>query len=316
MNFNNTKSLIENVIVDLAENEPLSKILLKVQVVAHQLKNEKFRKWIENEMNGSYKTKGELPEYRICNCEVLSNISNGHGILKNLTISTEMFSNKDATYLAKHVLFYEAISEIDNYANCQKSLKKMLPNVVLHYINQTLNPGWNTIDAWQTIPGPMCKTIIDTFKSKLLQFFLELNEEIGINVDFDAIQNKNKIEKIMNTTINAGVVTTGPNASLNISNSNVVGGINNQLIISEETRNEIEKIVKEIADSIEIFINSQDEVISELNRIQTQLKKENPKAGIIKNSFEFLKKLFTEVVAVGTAPVVLEGINKAIELIK
>ncbi|MEO7044575.1 MAG: hypothetical protein ABI091_04660 [Ferruginibacter sp.] len=106
----------------------------------------------------------------------------------------------------------------------------------------------------------MCKTIIDTFKSKLLQFFLELNEDIGINVDFDAIQNKNKIEKIMNTTINAGVVTTGKNASISISNSNINGGQNSTIIISKTTSREIEEVLKLIEKSIDIFSESQDEI--------------------------------------------------------
>lgn len=315
MNIGNTKSLIENVIGDLAENEPLTKILLKVQIIAHRLKNEEFKKWIQNEMNGNYVTKEELPNYRICNCEVLSNISNGHGILKNLAVSTEMFSNKDAIYLAQHVLFYEPISEINEYANSQKSMRKRLPAVVIHFINETLNPGWNTLDAWQIITASMCKTTIDTFKTKLLQFFLELNEEMEINIDFDVIQNKNKIEKIMNTTINAGVVTTGKNASISVSNSSISGGQNNTMIISETTSREIEEVLKLVEKSIGIFSESQDEIQSEIERIKIQLRKQTPKIGIIKNSLEFIKKIFIEVVAIGTAPFVLEGLNKVIELL-
>lgn len=316
MELNKIKNLIEDVIEDLTNAEPLNKILLKVQVIAYNLKNEKFKEWIENEVNGKYLAKEELPEYRISNCEVFSDISNQRGIMKNFKIPTEMFSNSDAAELATTILFYEPICEISQLGDTHKDLKKFLPNVFFQFINNILNPGWKTISAWQVISNITCKNIVETFKSKLLQFFLELNEEMEINVDFDVITNKTKIDKIMNTTINAGVVTTGQNSSITVSNSNVVGGTNNQLIISDETRNEIEKVVKQIGDSLEIFNSSQDEVISELSRIQTQLKKENPKQSIIKNSFEFLKKLFTEVVTAGTAPVVLEGINKVIELIK
>ncbi len=209
MNLNKTKNLIESVIGDLSENEPLNKILLKVQVISHQLKNPKFNTWFENETKGNYQTVEELPEYRISNCEVLSNVSNNHGMFRNVSVPTEMFSNDKAKKVVKTVLFYEPISEIDQFAKSNETMKKMLPNVVLHYINETLNPGWHTLDAWQVISIPMCQTIVGTFKSKLLQFFLELNEEMEINVDFDVINNKSKIEKIMNTTINAGVVTTG-----------------------------------------------------------------------------------------------------------
>ncbi len=54
--------------------------------------------------------------------------------------------------------------------------------------------------------------------------------------------------------------------------------------------------------------------MSEINRIKIQLNKESPKIGIIKGSFEFLKNLFIEVVATGSAPLVLEGIDNVIGL--
>ena len=38
----NVKALIESVVQDLIENQPLTSILLKVQAIAHYLHNEQF----------------------------------------------------------------------------------------------------------------------------------------------------------------------------------------------------------------------------------------------------------------------------------
>ncbi len=50
----------------------------------------------------------------------------------------------------------------------------------------------------------------------------------------------------------------GVNSSVTVSNSNVIGGENNTVKISEDTRNNIEEVLQLIESSIEIFSESQD----------------------------------------------------------
>lgn len=315
MNSEKIKDLIESAIEDFTNDEALSKILMKVQVIAHYLKNSMFSTWLSNEINAGYETKDSLREYRISNCEVFCNISSMAGMYQNIKVSTELFSNEKAKEVARIVLFYETILEIEGFSNSQKSLKKFLPNTLLFYINETLTPGWNTIDAWQVISNFTCKSIVENFKSKLLQFFLELSEQLEINVNFNVMANKKRIDKIVCDTIYAGIVSTGSNSSIGIYKSHIVGGSSNQVSLNVDIKNEIEKVIRNIEGSLKIFGNSQDEVKSEIDRIKIQIAKEKPKLSILKNSFEMLKSIFVEVVATGTAPLILEGINNITKLL-
>ena len=61
----NVKILIEDVIINLANNCPIESISSKVQVISRLLKNDKFRHWVDGEFVYGYKSNKELPEYRI-----------------------------------------------------------------------------------------------------------------------------------------------------------------------------------------------------------------------------------------------------------
>ena len=57
------KKQIESIIEDLANDAPISRILLKAQTIAFYIKDDSFTNWIKNEQNG-YSTINDLPEYR------------------------------------------------------------------------------------------------------------------------------------------------------------------------------------------------------------------------------------------------------------
>lgn len=51
----NIKQLIEDVIINLANNSPLESVSSKVQVISRLLKNDKFKKWVDCEFVYGYK---------------------------------------------------------------------------------------------------------------------------------------------------------------------------------------------------------------------------------------------------------------------
>lgn len=315
MEIHKVKSLTESIIEDLSDNTDLSKILPKLEILSFNLKNKQFTIWLNNEVNGEYSSFEELPEYRIGKCVVFSNIAGVMGTYKNISISVEQFSDEKVRKVAQSIVFYEGILEIDNMIRGDKCLKKFLPAAILHYVNETLNPGWHSIEAWQVISSFTCKNVVDRFKSSLLKFILNLDEELNIGIDFDKMISNDKIERIMNTTINAGVVTTGPGSAITIENSNVVGGVNNRLDINESERGEIYKLIDTIEKNMSTFGESQNEVKDTIKIIKTQLVKEKPRKSLIKGSLNLLKEIGTETAALSAAPFIIEGIDKIIKLI-
>ncbi len=315
MEVNEIRRLTESIIGDLSDDKGLSKILPKLQILSFKLKNKKFSEWLNNEITGEYSSFRDLPEYRIAKGVVFANISNGMGIFKNVSISADQFSDSKVQELVQKILFFENISEIDNMARTDKPLKKFLPATALYFVNETLNPSWHTIEAWQAISPFACKSVVEGFKSKLLEFILRLDDELNIGVDYNKTISNDKIDRIMQTTINAGIVTTGFNSSITIENSNITGGSKNRVIISKNESEEIIKLIDSIEREITIFGESQVEVSDEISRIRTQLEKEKPRRSILKDSFGIIKEIFTETVATGTAPFIIEGIEKIIKLI-
>lgn len=309
------KGITERIIEDLSENKGLNEIIPKLQILSFKLKNPQFTEWVEKETKGTYSSSKELPRYRISRCSVHADLGNITGLLQNFNIPVDQIPDPEVRGMVETIHFFEGISKIEDMALAQKDLKKNLPAFSFPFLNQTLGDGWQIIEAWQIISTFTFKHIVDRFKSALLDFILKLDEELDIGIDLGKTISDKEINRIVNTTINAGVVTTGSDTNLTIESSNIIGGKNNQFSISNETRKEINALIDSIERKVSIFGASQEDVRDEILRIKAQLKKENPRRSILKTSFTTLKEIFNETVAVGTAPFIIEGIQKVIKLI-
>jgi len=62
------KKHIQSIIEEITENKDIANIFLKVQVLAHLLKDDQFSQWFKSEQSG-YKD-DLLPEYRIIRVSV------------------------------------------------------------------------------------------------------------------------------------------------------------------------------------------------------------------------------------------------------
>jgi hypothetical protein len=62
--FNDQRHAVSLEIVTIYNQASISVLLRKCLVLAHQLKNDRLRSWVENELNGYATSDAELPEYR------------------------------------------------------------------------------------------------------------------------------------------------------------------------------------------------------------------------------------------------------------
>ena len=68
--------IIDDLITELTNNNiSLTNILIKTKVLAHKLKNDELKTWIDSEQNGY--SSNNVPEYRILACQSTGTISNG-----------------------------------------------------------------------------------------------------------------------------------------------------------------------------------------------------------------------------------------------
>ncbi len=311
------KSMIESVISDLIENQPLSTIFLKVQAISFFLDNEQFTEWFKNE-NSGYDNAENVPAYRNTSATVYANVATYGGMWQNAHIPIEHITDNFVREWLSHVKLNDSIPEIEalleNTSN-EGAFKRHLPAVAYSEIQKVLSYGNTIQDAWQEIQRSAMMNILYTVKNKLLQFFLELDKEFKNEINFDVMSEKKVVEKIANQTINAGVVNLGSHSIVNANASTIIGGQNNSVMISNEVKGEIEKLVAQIKEVAESFEDEKEEVLNELARIITQLDKPVPKTNIITSALQTINGILMGVAGNMATPVVVEGINHVLSLI-
>jgi|GEM_PF-1375841 hypothetical protein len=209
----------------------LSMLLRKCKILATRLNHPGFKSWVENELNG-YNDVSSLPSYR-----VLKVISKGHfstwgnSILTNIQIHTHVMKEKHEKYVKKaHIM--QGIGSLENLLSKESSIFQVPwdSKLLAIYANDFYN-NMICIKAWQVISSSDIAGIIDTVKTKILDFALEIEAENPNAGDIEMNSNpidQNKITQIFNTTINGNVqnVATGSsdftqNAQLNTENEKI-----------------------------------------------------------------------------------------------
>ena len=280
------KKQIESIIEDLVNDASISSILLKAQAIAFYLKDEAFSNWIKSEQNG-YSNIDELPEYRKAKCAIKIDVSIPfRGIIFDLDFPIDVISNKMIRDDLSHIYFCEPISVIEQMGNHLSSnlLKVNASAYTYKYINQNY-PDGNIEGVRKITNTSSAKTIIDSVKSKLLDFFLKFEDQIDLNVDFNVMASNDKIQTIMNQTIKAGIVNTGT-GNISISKSEIIGG-NENVTISTSDKKSLESIVSEIENANAGYNN--EDISYEIEEIKNELQKNQQNPRLIKRAFNTIK---------------------------
>lgn len=264
--MNTLKSLVDSVISDLTENKSIESILLKTQTISHYLKDEEFSTWIKHELNGYGDDEYPLPDYRKINCIVKVDISQPFGrMAKNYPFPCEYIKDDKIRERMTHMAVFESLSEIelmmkdDKHGNdlTMAVSQYIVQNYMLKYIEG------NILVANKHINMNNIQAVISKFKSLLLTFFLELNDKMNWELNFDVMATKQIIKQIMVTNnINAAVVATEGSTistgAVSVENSHIgnVAYSNEQKEFLSVLK-DIEKLVKEsgnqdLKDSVDI----------------------------------------------------------------
>lgn len=264
--MNTLKSLVDSVISDLTENKSIESILLKTQTISHYLKDEEFSTWIKHEMNGYGDDEYPLPDYRKINCIVKVDISQPFGrMAKNYPFPCEYIKDDKIRERMTHMVVFESLSEIELMMKDDKhgnDLTMAVPQYIVQNYMAKYVEGYILV-ANQHINMNNIQAVISKFKSLLLTFFLELNDKMNWELNFDVMATKQIIKQIMVTNnINAAVVATEGSTistgAVSVENSHIgnVAYSNEQKEFLSILK-DIEKLVKEsgnqdLKDSVDI----------------------------------------------------------------
>lgn len=264
--MNTLKSLVDSVISDLTENKSIESILLKTQTICHYLKDVEFSTWIKHELNGYGDDEYPLPDYRKINCIVKVDISQPFGrMAKNYPFPCEYIKDEKIRERMTHMVVFESLSEIELMMKDDKhgnDLTIAVPQYIVQNYMEKYVEGYILV-ANQHINMNNIQAVISKFKSLLLTFFLELNDKMNWELNFDVMATKQIIKQIMVTNnINAAVVATEGSTistgAVSVENSHIgnVAHSNEQKEFLSVLK-DIEKLVKEsgnqnLKDSVDI----------------------------------------------------------------
>ena len=264
--MNTLKSLVDSAISDLTENKSIESILLKTQTICHYLNDEGFSTWIKHELNGYGDDEYPLPDYRKINCIVKVDISQPFGrMAKNYPFPCEYIKDDKIRERMTHMAVFESLSEIELMMKDDKhgnDLTMAVPQYIVQNYMEKYVEGYILV-ANQHINMNNIQAVISKFKSLLLTFFLELNDKMNWELNFDVMATKQIIKQIMVTNnINAAVVATEGSTistgAVSVENSHIgnVAYSNEQKEFLSVLK-DIEKLVKEfgnqnLKDSVDI----------------------------------------------------------------
>lgn len=173
-------------IVDAAVDDttPLPTILRKCLVLAHTLKNEKLKAWVENELNG-YADDTSLPEYRKIGVTAVGAFSGPlDNVINNQPLQASVLP-ENLRHWAKHANLMQPIAAYDIGKTAEGVANggrfQWPQDLVAMYAHDFIQ-GWSLIRAHQPIPGSVFTSLLDTVRTRILQLCLELKGELGESI--------------------------------------------------------------------------------------------------------------------------------------
>lgn len=280
------KNILESAITSLSSNCSIETIMLKAQTIAYILKDEAFKSWVNCEQNG-YNVDNKIPSYRKISCQVKVDVAQPYGrMVNNYSFPPGMLGEYDDQLF--HMCFKNPIAEIERHSVSDGILKTEVIGAMYPKMNEYIDG--EILNARQIISPESLTSIITNVKSKLLSFFLRLNEELAIDLDLTKLENKKTVSSIINQTFYAGVVNTGT-GNIDVNNSNIIGGKNNNITISDDLRSDILSLLQEIKSVTITNASDKHDADESIAAIQGEIDNVNSNSGIIRRALRVLKSI-------------------------
>jgi hypothetical protein len=198
--------LLDEIIEGAVSNtQPIGTVLRKCLVLERQVKNEKFRIWLNNELDG-YDNIDELPDYR-----TIDSISRGFFVgfrgshINDQPLALHVMEEKhrklvDKVRLAQPAASYEGRPDKSTDGSLPwppslttKYQKEFIQNFVLNR-------------AWQEVPGSCIVGLVETVRNRVLRFALDIKDQLGQNQESVARLPAETVEKSVINNIYGGNV--------------------------------------------------------------------------------------------------------------
>lgn len=198
------KELINKLILDLAQDAPMSKVMLMAQAVSFELQNNLFSDWVRKEQRGYDKCKdNEIPSYREVSCILKVDVFIPfRGMLTNFTVPEGVIKDPTVKKFITSVKLPQSLSELEEIQknNVDSTLRLGVPSNVFPYIDRVLNNG-TVQGATRMISSTTPSLIINRVKAKMLDYFSFMSKQVDMDADFHESSIQIQLNDLFNTYI-------------------------------------------------------------------------------------------------------------------
>lgn len=267
--------LLANIKDAIINGEPLDSILLKCQLLSHQIKLPILNDWVNHELNGYFGV-DNIPEYR---CIRVTNVA---AIFKNrwgISIAQDIPFGLDIPEPFNSRLYYtylpNSVSELEDFAHKSKEDPKYKLTLNLHgSFYPVLENCFESADgthysiqkARQEFAGQSVIGVLTSIRSKILEFVCQLGEVCDCDLTPIDKMNNNPVQ-IFNSTIYA--LNSGSGA-INNNGNNVAIGSGATITLSESQKAQLTELWEQINNLKSQF----DDEANELAEYLVELKQE------------------------------------------
>lgn len=187
----------------------LPTLLRKCKVLAARLGNEDFKRWLDFELSG-YQRREDLPEYRILVVNSKGHFNGAFGSgLRNADIPLLCLPEEFREELAHSYMMQPIAGLASTVANSSsgKLQEPWDPNLVAHF-GSKIYERMICMQAWKVIPTSSLVAALDTVRTRVLNFVLEIeaqNPAAGEAMANESPLPPDAVQQIFNTYISGNV---------------------------------------------------------------------------------------------------------------
>lgn len=211
----------------------LPTLLRKCKVLAARLGNDDFKRWIDNELSG-YDDKDDLPEYRILSVNSKGHFGGAFGSgLRNadiplLCLPEDFRESLGHSYLMQPIAAMESLVANSTSGTLQEPWN---PDLVAHF-GQRIYERMVCMQAWKVIPASALVAALDTVRTRVLNFVLEIeaqNPAAGEAMANEKPVPQETVQHIFNTYITGDVQNLSSGSTNVTQHAKLQKGIDSEL---------------------------------------------------------------------------------------
>jgi hypothetical protein len=172
-------ALLDDIIEAATDDKvPIGTLLRKCLLLEYQVKNEKFRAWLNNELDGYDRDReDEIPSYRVFTC-LNKGLLIGPGLRSDhQPLSLHVMEDNDRKLVEKVYLDQPAASYDGRPNKLADAHIPWSPTLTAKY-QRSFFTGAVINRAWQEIPGSVLVGLTEQVRTRVLRFALDLKDAL------------------------------------------------------------------------------------------------------------------------------------------